>query len=814
MILFQIVSSAQVSGTIKNSKGDPLPFASIYVKGTTMGTFSNESGEYKLNLNAGSHSIIYKYVGYASKEIQIKYNSQKIQKDVILENDDVILKAVIIKADTEDPAYTIIRNAMKLRNKFKNKPINFKSNIYQKFKLELLAVPTKIFGYEFASTKEEKDEIKDMLDTNKNVLIVTETISELFRGEGNQWKETITSSKISGDSKGYSNMSYLFTDINFYNNYITIGRQLISPIAYNAMFFYKYKLLGTFIDDKGNLINKIQVIPKRKYDPVFSGYIFITDKIWNIYVIDLTINSNNTNIMIVDTINIKQDFIKLSMNKNHWGLSSQYASLTLKAFGFKAKGYHTRNFINYDLNQNYPDGFFNKVKIKVKKESNKRDSIYWEKIRPIPLSIKERKGYHRMDSIETYTSSREYLDSIDIENNKLKLRDIIFSYSHRNSYNNINWSINSPLSRLNYNPVQGFHTNIAYKYRKYHEDKRYFKFKTNINYGLADKKLLPQLSFEQMLDNKSKFSYNIGLGQKYSQPGEIEIMSNLINSLTSLFQGKNYLQFYKKDFLSFKIKRNFISGINLDMNIAYSKRTALKNNSDFMFITDNYFTPNIYELDNDHIKYEDKLNIIFTLMYKPGTKYMDMPYEMLPIYSKSPWLWIQYNKAFDLSESFISYDLLKAGFKGYLYVGLLGKTIYSFEGGKFLTNKKVDKIDDIYFPGNDRYYITRNKFNNSFHLKPFYSRSNYKPYITLKLNHNFKGFSLNKIPLLNKLKAEDVLTFNSLFHQDEKPYYEIGIGMNKIVNFVSLRYSWGFKGMEYYDHGFTFSLNFPANLNL
>ena len=69
-------------------------------------------------------------------------------------------------------------------------------------------------------------------------------------------------------------------DYNFYNNTVEIGNQIISPIADYAFNYYNYKLDGIFYDDRGNLINKVAVIPKRENDRVFSGTIYIVDNQW------------------------------------------------------------------------------------------------------------------------------------------------------------------------------------------------------------------------------------------------------------------------------------------------------------------------------------------------------------------------------------------------------------------------------------------------------------------------------------------------------------------------------------------------------
>ncbi|MCK5078378.1 MAG: carboxypeptidase-like regulatory domain-containing protein, partial [Bacteroidales bacterium] len=46
-----------ISGYITNEAGEPLPFASVYILGTTIGTASNPEGYFELELPAGEYEL-------------------------------------------------------------------------------------------------------------------------------------------------------------------------------------------------------------------------------------------------------------------------------------------------------------------------------------------------------------------------------------------------------------------------------------------------------------------------------------------------------------------------------------------------------------------------------------------------------------------------------------------------------------------------------------------------------------------------------------------------------------------------------------
>ncbi|WP_209332507.1 SusC/RagA family TonB-linked outer membrane protein [Lunatimonas salinarum] len=64
--------TAEVRGTIISSEGnEPIPGASVLVKGTTIGSVSDMDGNYMVNVPAGSNVLVFSFIGLASQEIEI-----------------------------------------------------------------------------------------------------------------------------------------------------------------------------------------------------------------------------------------------------------------------------------------------------------------------------------------------------------------------------------------------------------------------------------------------------------------------------------------------------------------------------------------------------------------------------------------------------------------------------------------------------------------------------------------------------------------------------------------------------------------------
>lgn len=98
----QQAEKSTVSGYVKDSKnGEKLIGVNVYIKGTTIGTTTNEYGFYSLTLAKGKYELIASYIGYLSvtKELDLSTNT-KI--DFEIAEQDIQLQEVVVKAEAED----------------------------------------------------------------------------------------------------------------------------------------------------------------------------------------------------------------------------------------------------------------------------------------------------------------------------------------------------------------------------------------------------------------------------------------------------------------------------------------------------------------------------------------------------------------------------------------------------------------------------------------------------------------------------------------------------------------------------------------
>lgn len=95
-----IFSQTIVSGVVKDSTSDaPLPFSTIILKGTTIGTTTDLNGEYRMTLSPGAYTLVASYMGYESMEKEVTVEEgQNFNLDFSLVAESIMGEEVVVTA--------------------------------------------------------------------------------------------------------------------------------------------------------------------------------------------------------------------------------------------------------------------------------------------------------------------------------------------------------------------------------------------------------------------------------------------------------------------------------------------------------------------------------------------------------------------------------------------------------------------------------------------------------------------------------------------------------------------------------------------
>lgn len=89
-----VQQAKKITGTVVDSKGEPIIGASVLVKGTSNGTITDVDGNFSLNASQGSVLVV-SYVGYTKKEISL---GNAANYNITLAEDAQALSEVVVTA--------------------------------------------------------------------------------------------------------------------------------------------------------------------------------------------------------------------------------------------------------------------------------------------------------------------------------------------------------------------------------------------------------------------------------------------------------------------------------------------------------------------------------------------------------------------------------------------------------------------------------------------------------------------------------------------------------------------------------------------
>ncbi|HOZ86863.1 MAG TPA: DUF5686 and carboxypeptidase regulatory-like domain-containing protein [Bacteroidia bacterium] len=799
-----LAQSYILSGTISGNT-EALPFASVFLKGSGRGASSNDAGKYSLKLEKGTYTIIFQYVGYSKQEVTVDLSENKTL-DISLKSDGIALQEVVVGTG-EGPAYPIMRKAIKKRKLYANPVEQYSCQSYIKGLERLNYIPEKLKKLIKFTSGENID------STQLGVIYLSESESNYYFKKPKKEKEVMFSSRVSGEAKSFSFNQLSQLKFNFYNNLISFGgisdRPFVSPLNSNAFLYYKYRLIGTILED-GKLFNKIEVKPKRKTDPCFTGVIYIQENTWRLTSLDLRLTKENK-IKFMDTLVIKQLFAPV-LADSIWMPVNYNMSFSFGFMGIAANGYFNAVVKNYNLAPDLKQTFFNNEIMVIENGANKKDSGYWNNARPAPLSREEVVDYRKKDSSEKIQNTDRYKDSVDKKGNRFHIRDAFFGYNYNKTKKGLRVSVPGIVTNgVQYNTVEGLNLSYNFSVVKEFEDFRSHRFNGKARYGFSNYLWGGEAGYNYFYKPEKFSRIGIKIKSIVEQYNSLEPIAPLINSAYSLLMNENYMKLYKETAAEGSYSTELLNGVYFNSSIKYARRDPLKNSSDILFIDDKskLFTSNDPLLPaNNDLSFKTSqafvAEVLFTFRFRQ--KYVTVPHRKIITRSKYPHFSIAYKKAIPVLSAGTSYDLASASVYDDVSCGLFGRLGYRIKGGGFLNSAKMDFMDYKHFSGNQT-IVNTGDYLNSYRLLPYYTYSANEWFVEAHAEHHFNGFIMNKIPLLKKLKVQEVVGVHLLMNNKIDKYYELNFGLENIFGILRVDYVLGYGINNQVKQGFTIGIN-------
>jgi hypothetical protein len=392
-----VAQSIRIYGHIYNTETrEPIPYVNIRLSETTHGTSSNKEGKFVFATNKKDPVLIFSAVGYKRKEIQISGSPEKYL-EVPLMPEPIQLGEIIVKSD-EDPAYGIIREAIKRKEENR--------------------AGLKSLEYNFFS--------KDIFLSAGDVVMVSEQFSTGYFQLG-KYEKIITKSVhiTENEKKNALKFDQNILDkvyIDFTDDTLKIvGNTVYLPLAKNAFDWYDYKLRNVKTSGSFNDYY-IELIPRSKIQPLLAGIIVIEDSAYALKALELK-NSEGLRFPFVN--DLKVEFLQ---NKDkyfkYWLPTYQKvdASVRLNFANLLSTDEIAMNqvilFSDYNINPVIHDSIYN-IYSTIKDDSSKNSNVKFVKanvlgreeidsLRLIPLTIAEENAYKELDSSKSVVTQIKY----------------------------------------------------------------------------------------------------------------------------------------------------------------------------------------------------------------------------------------------------------------------------------------------------------------------------------------------------------------------------------------------------------------------
>jgi Family of unknown function (DUF5686)/CarboxypepD_reg-like domain len=870
-----------IKGRITNQKGDPIQYSTVYIQELKQGTTSNTNGYYEIRLPAGKYTVIYQSLGYQPVIVNVNLSVQTISKDIVLLLQYYEIPEVRIMGTGEDPAYSIMRKAIGMAPYYLNNISYYKAEVYLKGNLVINKIPRLLRkamkieasdnGTSVSAGSKPKSEEKVIKEGDSYLM---ESVNEIEFTAPDKYFQRMISYNSTFPAQGNEISPMSFIQASFYQP--VLADMAISPLAPNAFSHYNYKYLGASM--QGNFsINKIQVIPKRKSQQLFEGTIYIIEDLWCLQSVDLTNENLVGKIRIQQLYTPVQNEIWMPVSHKFeinigimgfkadagYGSSVKYDEVkpnlslhkpeTLSAYSGKPDNNikpadtivsKSKQQINKILEKDQltnremvklaklmekesavslKDSGRKSLEIKdnttqiVDKDANKRDSAYWAKIRPIPLSDIEIRSLRISDSIKSSTTIKKPInDTIPATGKKQKskfiktVRDIGFGHSwsdttgFRFSYDGLIDSKN-----LSFNSVDGFVYGLDLSFSKSWKTHNSLSIIPDIRWAFSRQQIIWGINTSYSFNSMKHRQLFIRAGTTSKDINTGGGINPFLNTVTSLMQKKNYLKLYESKYLSLGYSSELVNGLKLELTANYEYRKVLQNTTNFSILkssraysenipVNRYLTTGLNPVNA--LRDQRHADIVTRISFTPFQRYRINKGVKTPAGSEWPTFDLSWqhgiNDFSEIDQGLRQFDMLRFEVSRSSSIGAFSNFRWRIRTAGFFDNRTLT-FYDFFHINSQPLPLLINNYEDAFMIPSFYSLSTPEFYVEAHIKYTTPYLLLKLLPVLSNTLMRENITLSYLGRRFNPGYTEIGYSISEIFFLGELGVYVGFDDLKY-----------------
>ncbi|MBI3137081.1 MAG: carboxypeptidase-like regulatory domain-containing protein [Sphingobacteriales bacterium] len=344
--------SKTISGTVKDAHSEePVPFASVTFKNSSLGQFTDSSGAFAFHFSRWpSDTLSITCVGYQPFYVALNQAKDSLSLHILLErgtfNEGAQLKVKVNKG------------LLVWRKIVQHKPENdryrfdnFSYELYNKLELDLKNINFEKFG-KFKPLKPVSDLISQNIDTSEGLkylpTYLTEALSDYYYQKNPLKRREIIKAANTNGVKNESVLKLLGgmdQVVNVYKNFIPVfDKQFVSPISDNGDFYYNYRVVDTQVIANKRYYHLV-FTPRRKGGDTFEGDCWVHVGSFAIRKMNLRLGKE-ANVNFVENLSLIQEYRQV--NDSTWFLSKDKFVVDIAPVGKERLGFIGRKTTTYE----------------------------------------------------------------------------------------------------------------------------------------------------------------------------------------------------------------------------------------------------------------------------------------------------------------------------------------------------------------------------------------------------------------------------------------------------------------------------------
>jgi hypothetical protein len=593
---FTRLSAQGVSGSVKSTHSEVLPYAAFLITPGNHSGITNEQGRFEMKLPPGNYTIQVHFMGYQGVKKEFSVAAAFTRLDIQLDRQVFELAEVKVKASNEDPAYDMMRQAIAKAPLHRAVVQSYAARSYVKGTMLVKKAPWAV---------------RKLMESEKfkvGTTYVMESVSTLNYVQPATFSEKVISLRSNLPPAVNSQIS--FASYSFYNVQVA---GMTSPLAPNALRIYRFKFQGSKQEGDKRIV-KIEVKPRVPGPGVVDGVLYLVYGDWNIHSLELN---------YIDSEGYPYKFIQqYQQSDDLWMPTKLDITVQITYLGAVADIRYLTSVRDYKVTPNTamlarlskqtaaPEIEVDKTARKTAKRNNREiekqrddtlsinealidyrfdidtlarlqpDSV-WDELRQVPLEEMEILGYRQSDSM--YVAEYEKMKREAQGPARFKVKDVVMGYRYHKGrkiedriypYSFQYYGLLSSFApNLDFfNAVEGFAFNTGIIVTNATGVDKRKSTELLLRYSFGRQKILPRITHERVYEGGK---LRIGAGLVHTQFNAAEPIHPGMNMLYTFVGNQHLMPLYQKAYLQLEWQHRFAPTWSFESSLEFAQRTAL-----------------------------------------------------------------------------------------------------------------------------------------------------------------------------------------------------------------------------------------------